>query len=273
MTSNHPFTKERVNRYIEAETLSPNARVQEFESILNHLDQHFHGKGTVLELGSGAGLLTRKLLDHGYQVATLDAAFEKNVGVKQHLKCDLSQGIPKDFQGNDYVAVVSLAAMHHIIADPARLPDILAAAIYSRIKSNGLLIIQDVPARTAVKRRPNGISAKAAHATALFFEEIVDGFSQPPHNAVYAQMDLIAQNLEQDFSWRLLHNDFHHCPWEFSESQDVTEFVRTLFNLSIDHDALAHHIENMIYTEGDSVFFNWALDLLVMEKSGPVSIK
>lgn len=266
MTSNHPFTKERVNRYIEAETLSPNARMREFESILDHLDQHFQGKGTILELGSGAGLLTRQMLDRGYQVETLDAAFEENEGVSKHLKCDLSQGIPEDWNGNNYVAVVSLAAMHHIIEQPARLPEKLAADIYSRLTSGGLLIIQDVPASPSIERRQQSVSSKAAGGTARFFEEVVDCYSQPQHNAVYAQLDQIAQNLEQDFSWRLLHNDFHHCPWEFPGSQDVTEFVRTLFNLSLDRDALARHIGSMIYTEGGNAFFNWALDLLVMEK-------
>lgn len=267
MSGKHPFTQERVNRYIEAETLSPDARAREFESILDHLDQAFGGKGTVLELGSGAGLLTRKLLDRGYQVETLDAAFDQNPGVSRHLMCDLSHGIPEDWLGTNYVATVSLAAMHHIVGQPSHLPDKLAQDIWNRTRPGGLLIIQDVPARAAVERRNQGRAAKAALATAAFFENIVDCFSQPQHNAVYAQMDRIAGNLTQEYGWQLGCNTFHHCPWEFPESQDVTQFVRTLFNLSLDLDSLQEHIAPMIYKEAHSTFFDWALDLLVMKKS------
>ncbi len=257
------FTLELVDSYCAAEELCPGARASELKSFREHLKIGV-GK-TVLELGSGNGTLTRCLTEMGWTVDTVDIAFDAPPGARRHYGADISQGL--GFLPNDavYDAVVSLAVLHHVVACPCRLPQNLANDFAAVTKPGAVLVLQDVPVQPATPSLQTiGEGKRAAMTTARIFADLVDPYSVPAHNGVYVHMAAVGDQLAGKFA--PVQRFYHPCDWRFPDRDLAARYVRALFNLDLDQDAVLAALEPALQPAGAGLRLPWALDCLVMRR-------
>lgn len=260
----HPFTAERRQRYAAAEAVSPEARAPELASFSRVLAD---GQDRpLLELGSGNGTLTKHLMARDWVVDTVDVAFSPVAGARRHFAHDLSQGLPPIPLEAPYAAVASLATLHHVVAEPGRLPERLAQGIAAVTAPGATVMLQDVPARAAVERRSAEPGAKEARAAARFFTGVVDRLSRPPHSGIYLEMDRIAEQLAQ-FGFETISVGWHACSWQFGDYGELADFAEALFNLHTERDRLDRLLEDQWRETDTGVEMLWALDCLVMRKA------
>lgn len=259
----HPFTAERRQRYAAAEAVSPEARAPELASFSHYLADG--GGSALLELGSGNGTLTRHLMARDWVIDTVDVAFSPVPGARRHYAHDLSQGLPPLPVATPYAAVASLATLHHVAAEPDRLPQRLAQGIAAVTAPGAILMLQDVPSRAAVERRADEPGAREAHAAARFFTGVVDRLSRPQHSGVYLQMDRIAAQFEA-LDFEPVFVGWHACSWQFDDYPELAAFAAALFNLEVKRGQLDGLLEDQWRPTGRRVEMLWALDCLVMRK-------
>jgi|TARA_B100002003_G_scaffold247831_2_gene280200 SAM-dependent methyltransferase len=257
------FTLERVDSYCAAENLCPGARGAELQSFREHLK--LGAGGAVLELGSGNGTLTRCLSEMGWTVDTVDIAFEGPPGVRRHYGADISQGLGFLPPMAAYDAVVFLAVLHHVVACPGRLPDNLANDLAAVTKPGAVLVLQDVPAQPAAPSpRTLGEDQRAAMTTARIFADLVDPYSVPAHNGVYLHMAAVGDQLAGEFA--PVQRFYHRCDWRFPDRDLAARYVRALFNLDLDQDAVLADLAPDLRPAGSGLRLPWALDCLVMRR-------
>lgn len=259
----HPFTAERRERYAAAEAVSPQARAGELASFSDYLAE---GNGRpLLELGSGNGTLTKHLMARDWVVDTIDVAFSPVPGARRHHAHDLSQGLPPLPVEAPYAAVASLATLHHVVAEPDRLPERLAQGIAAVTAPGAVVMLQDVPSRAAAERRGEEPGAREAYAAARFFTGVVDRLSRPQHTGVYLQMDRIAEQFEA-LGFEPVFVGFHACSWQFDDYPELAAFAAALFNLEVKRGQLDGLLEDQWQPTERGVEMLWALDCLVMRK-------
>lgn len=262
--SGHPFTPTRVARYRAAQSSFPQARALELASFEAAIPTRGEGR-PALEIGSGDGMLTRLLLSRGYQVDTVDPAFAAPAGVRRHYAQDVSGGLELLPDDGGFDLIVSLACMHHVVAEGDRLPAALAEDITRLARPGSTLVLQDVGARKALERTRDQEGAAAAGWTVRFFEEVVDRFSDPRHAGVYVELDAVAEQLE-GLGWQTTRCFWHACPWSFPDEAGLLGFLQTLFNLKTTTDRLADLIADGILRGEDGTRLSWGLHCLVMRR-------
>jgi SAM-dependent methyltransferase len=220
----------------------------------------------VLELGSGNGTLTTCLQGLGWTVDTVDIAFPSPARAHRHYKADIATGLNFLPNGATYDAVVSLAVLHHVVADGRHLPDQLAEDITAVTKPGGLIILQDVPApiETPLPTQAPDSARQSAINTARIFADLVDPHSVPAHHGVYLYMQAISKQLAHSYS--TITQSYHRCHWQFPNREVAARYVQALFHLDLPLDAVANNLAASLICSGNQAELPWALDCLVMRR-------
>lgn len=269
MSSNLVFSPDRVARYSLADQLCPNARRRERLPILEALKTRLWPGARVLEIGCGAGTLTRALLEQGYIVETVDPYFPAPPGVSRHSDFNCVNGIPLSIDAK-FDAIVSLATMHHLATDKDFLTDPLHADIFRIIKPGGVLVIMDVPNPDAALQRSGEVAAERAAGVAQFFRDVVDVYSVPQHVAVYLDLQRLGARMAASDGWTILAGEFRECDWHFCDRATALTYVERLFNLNIIDGGMVFREAStaLLLDEAQGeISWSWALDFLVMQRA------
>lgn len=71
-------------------------------------------RGRVLELGSGAGAFSRRLVDHGYEVLSSDIDGENYRGGADFKTADFNTRFSETFAGEKFAAIVAIEVVEHL---------------------------------------------------------------------------------------------------------------------------------------------------------------
>jgi len=212
----------------------------------------------ILELGCGHGFLTHSLIESGYVVDTIDAAFKAPSGIRSHFIADLQQGLPLEHLDRNYDGVVSLASLHHVLQRPDQLPHTLSSGLIEVTRPGSVLVIQDVAQGDPIEAR--------SFLVERFFREVVDVYSHPPHEGVYLDLPKIADSLERG-EWTILEISIRPCDWHFSSEKDASGYFHNLFNLQLSDEQLLRALKHMLYkNEEGKHCARWALGFLLLER-------
>ncbi|KZX17168.1 class I SAM-dependent methyltransferase [Methanobrevibacter filiformis] len=119
------------------------------ESLLNSVEFNTDSEIKVLELGSGTGILTKKIKERfpNSEIVSIDLSYNMVEKAKENLKSygniEFKVGdFTKIDLGSGYDVVISSLAIHHLEANPDKIE--LFSRIYDSLKENGIFYNADV---------------------------------------------------------------------------------------------------------------------------------
>ncbi|KOO51077.1 class I SAM-dependent methyltransferase [Viridibacillus arvi] len=118
-------------------------------AIFNEIMQVKQAK--VLDIGFGTGVLTNKLYENDHHIDGLDFS-AKMIEIAQSkmplanlMEWDISNGLPEQFQGNEYDFIVSTYTLHHL-TDNEKV--VFIKSLLSLLSENGKILIGDIAFQT-----------------------------------------------------------------------------------------------------------------------------
>lgn len=118
-----------------------------YKEVLNTVYNIARGKvGTVLDIGFGTGILTRKLYDHGYEITGIDFS-ERMIDIAKAkmpranlIAWDFTKGLPEIGEAT-YDWIISTYAIHHLTDKQKKrfIPELM-----ERLNPGGAILLGDV---------------------------------------------------------------------------------------------------------------------------------
>lgn len=111
------------------------------------------GKGKLLDIGFGTGVLMKKLYDDGYQVTGIDFSERMLAHARAKMPeanlvlADFAKGLPEEIVQERYDVITSTYALHHV---PDAEKVALLKSLFGLLNPGGVLIIGDVAFETPV---------------------------------------------------------------------------------------------------------------------------
>lgn len=123
-----------------------------YKDILNTVYKIVRGKtGTVLDIGFGTGVLTKKLYDDGYDITGIDFS-QRMIEIAQEkmptaklIQYDFTKGLPKTLEGINFDWIISTYAIHHLTDEQKKL---FIDELLKHLNPGGAIVFGDVAFQT-----------------------------------------------------------------------------------------------------------------------------
>lgn len=108
-------------------------------------------RGSILDIGCGTGVLTKKLYDAGYLVTGVDFSNKMIQTAREKMphaelfQSDFSEGLPQEISGMKFDFIISTYAMHHL-DDKQKV--VMISQMLAALNSGGRIIFGDVMTET-----------------------------------------------------------------------------------------------------------------------------
>ncbi|WP_424962499.1 class I SAM-dependent methyltransferase [Ekhidna sp.] len=217
----------------------PNAREEEFHAAVKRLCQT--PKSTILDLPAGGGYL-QQYLSEDINYLAYDFSGEFNDNHSNIKKCKESK---VDIDDESIDEVVSLAALHHIVARKD-----FYSEMYRILKDGGRLIIADAIAGSRIEEFLNGF---------------LDQWNSMGHRGRFIKEEDLKEIREVGFNVKMETDKYH---WNFDSRASAMDFFRLLFCLDLNPSdqeiMIAFKKLGVMESSGFSV--TWELGFLTCQK-------
>lgn len=123
-----------------------------YKDVLNTVYKVVREKiGTVLDIGFGTGVLTKKLYDDGYKVTGIDFS-ERMIEIAREkmpeadlIKYDFTDGLPKILEGISFDWIISTYAIHHLTDGQKKL---FIYELMKHLSPGGAIVFGDIAFQT-----------------------------------------------------------------------------------------------------------------------------
>ena len=123
-----------------------------YKDVLNTVYKVAREKiGTVLDIGFGTGVLTKKLYDDGYKVTGIDFS-ERMIDIAREkmpeadlIKYDFTDGLPKILEGISFDWIISTYAIHHLTDEQKKL---FIYELMKHLNPGGAIVFGDIAFQT-----------------------------------------------------------------------------------------------------------------------------
>ena len=123
-----------------------------YKDVLNTVYKVAREKiGTVLDIGFGTGVLTKKLYDDGYKITGIDFS-ERMIDIAREkmpeadlIKYDFTDGLPKILEGISFDWIISTYAIHHLTDEQKKL---FIYELMKHLNPGGAIVFGDIAFQT-----------------------------------------------------------------------------------------------------------------------------
>jgi len=120
-----------------------------YKDVLNEIYNVIHSKkkATILDIGFGTGVLTKKLYDDGYKIWGVDFS-ERMIEISKEkmpnsklFQYDFTKGLPEEVEGQKFDFIISTYALHHL-SDIEKVK--FLTKLLNLLNKDGMILIGDV---------------------------------------------------------------------------------------------------------------------------------
>jgi len=123
-----------------------------YKDVLNTVYKIVRGKtGTILDIGFGTGVLTKKLYDDGYNITGIDFS-QRMIEIAQEkmptaklIQYDFTKGLPKTLEDIKFDWIISTYAIHHLTDEEKKT---FICELMKHLNPGGAIVFGDVAFQT-----------------------------------------------------------------------------------------------------------------------------
>lgn len=235
MLSYEAIFNQRANLYHEAMQLSPHARDEEFDLLLELLDIQM--TDIILDIPSGGGYLSHRLPKNVKLISIDPSEGFCQFGMDDEVTNATILDMP--FENEYFDKIFSLSGLHHL---EDKRPFFIEA--YRVLKDGGILGIADV----AVDTR-----------TARFLNEFIDSVNLQGHKGIFLDSETIEHLKLCGFE---VTYEVKKLAWEFYNNDEMGNFCKLLFGAECDLETMKRGLNDYMAFNVDyngKALLNWEL--------------